>query len=565
MIEKLYELGIDLKGRTSGQVKVVCPKCSHTRKKKNDTCLSVNINTGSYNCHNSCGFSGSVGYTEKMEKKVYKVPVINNTQLSDKTLDWFVSNRKVSKSTVMRFGLTESMEWMPQVEKEMNCINFNYFRDEKLVNIKFRDGKKNFKMAKDAELVFYNLDSIKDSEEAIICEGEIDCMSFYESGLYNVVSVPNGASKGSQRLEYLDNCWKYFEGKKKIIIATDGDEPGIMLRDELARRLGKERCWIFQYPDECKDANEILVKAGPEVLKKCMDYIIEFPLEGITSISDIEDRINNIYKNGYPKGHRIGFNSLDEFITWRTGEFTAVTGIPGSGKSEFIDQVTLKLSVLHDWKWAVFSAENQPEELHFAKLSEKYIGKSFYSTNSEYKMDTEELYKSKVFVNDHFFFVNINEINVTLDGLLAKARELILRKGINGFLIDPWNYIEHKIPHGYTETQYISEALTKISRFCKVNNIHIIVVAHPTKIQKEDGKYRVATMYDIAGSAHWFNKIDNGMSVYRDFETGLVDVHIQKIRFKFIGQIGKASFTWDKYTGKYSEAGQKQIPEYFNS
>jgi twinkle protein len=558
------EQGIDIKGRTSGLFKTTCPKCSDSRKDKRGKCLSVNISEGLWNCHN-CGWKGTINKTEKMEKKVYQIPVLNNTGLSDKTLEWFVSNRKVSKSTVMRFGLTESMEWMPQVEKEMNCINFNYFRDEKLVNIKFRDGKKNFKMAKDAELVFYNLDSIKDSEEAIICEGEIDCMSFYESGLYNVVSVPNGASKGSQRLEYLDNCWKYFEGKKKIIIATDGDEPGIALRDELARRLGKERCWIFQYPEECKDANEILVKAGPEVLKKCMDYIIEFPLEGITSISDIEERINNIYKNGYPKGHRIGFNSLDEFITWRTGEFTAVTGIPGSGKSEFIDQVTLKLSVLHDWKWAVFSAENQPEELHFAKLSEKYIGKSFYSTNSEYKMDHEELHKSKVFVNDHFFFVNINEINVTLDGLLAKARELILRKGINGFLIDPWNYIEHKIPHGYTETQYISEALTKISRFCKVNNIHIIVVAHPTKIQKEDGKYRVATMYDIAGSAHWFNKIDNGMSVYRDFETGLVDVHVQKIRFKFIGQIGKASFTWDKYTGKYSEAGQKQIPEYFNS
>jgi twinkle protein len=559
------EFGIDIKGRTSGLFKATCPKCSDSRKNKRDKCLSVNISEGVWNCHN-CGFKGTINKAEKMDKKIYQVPVLNNTELSDKTLEWFVSNRKVSKSTVMRFGLTESIEWMPQVEKEMNCINFNYFRDEKLVNIKFRDGKKDFKMVKDAELIFYNLDSIKDCDEVIICEGEIDCMSFYEVGLYNVVSVPNGASKGNQKLDYLDNCSSYFEDKKKIILATDNDEAGIALRDELARRIGREKCWIFIYPEGCKDANEVLVKGSKEDLKNCMEYIREFPLEGITSVSDIDERINSIYLNGYPTGYKTGFGELDKLISWRKGEFTGVTGIPGSGKSEFIDQVMIKMSMIHDWKWAVFSAENQPEELHFAKLSEKYIGKSFYSSNQEYRMNTEELYKAKVFINDHFFFVNINELNVTLDGLLAKVRELVMRKGVNGFLLDPWNYIEHKIPHGYTETQYISEALTRISRFCKLNNIHIVVVAHPTKISKDDeGKYRVATMYDIAGSAHWFNKIDNGISVYRHFDTGAVDVYIQKIRFKFIGQIGKCSFTWDKFTGRYSEHSENKMPEFFNN
>jgi twinkle protein len=561
MTDKLQEQGIELKGRTSGSYKTTCPKCSETRRNKRDKCLSVDITEGVWNCHN-CGWKGTVNKMEKIEKK-YQVPVINNTQISDNALNWFVNERKISKATVMRFGITESSEWMPQVEKEMTCINFNYFRDEKLVNVKFWDGKKNFKMVKDAELIFYNLDSIKDTDEVIICEGEIDCLSFYEAGIYNVVSVPNGASKGNQRLDYLDNCWKHFEGKKKIIIATDSDEPGIALRDELARRLGKDRCWIFQYPEECKDANEILVKGSVEVLRKCMDYVIEFPLEGITSVTDLEEKINNIYLNGYPKGKAIGFDSFDKLISWRTGEFTAVTGIPGSGKSEFIDQAMVKLAQLHDWRWAVFSAENQPEELHFAKLAEKFIGKSFYSTNGEYKMNTDDLHRAKNFVNDHFYFVNIDEKNVTLEGLLSKGRELVVRKGINGFLIDPWNYIEHKIPFGYTETQYVSEALTKISRFSKLNNIHCIVVAHPTKIKKEDGKYMVATLYDIAGSAHWFNKIDNGLSVYRDFETGIVDVHVQKIRFKFIGQIGKCSFGWDRFTGRYSEVNENKVPEYF--
>lgn len=553
MTDKLQNLGINLKGRTSGSFKTQCPKCSDERRNKRDACLSVDITEGVYNCHH-CGWKGGVN-DSKFEKKTYVVPQFNNTQLSDKTLEWFLK-RGISKATVIRFGITESTEWMPQVEKEMTCINFNYLRDGQPVNIKFRDAKKNFKLAKGAELIFYNLDAIKEAQEAIICEGEIDCLSFHEAGLYHAVSVPNGASKGSQKLEYLDNCWKYFENIPKIILATDNDEPGIALREELARRLGKERCWIFHYPEECKDANDVIVKGGdPRILKRCMDFITEYPIEGITSVEDLNDRINLIYQNGPPKGQKIDYTNFDKLISWRGGEFTGITGIPGSGKSEFTDQIMVKLSKIHDWKWGVFSAENQPEELHFAKLSEKYIGRSFYSTNPDYKMSLEELDNAKGFINDRFFFVNIDEKNITLDGLLQKARELVLRKGINGFLIDPWNYVEHKIPFGYTETQYISEALTKVSRFAKLNNVHIIIIAHPTKISKDDeGKYRVATMYDIAGSAHWFNKIDNGISVYRHFDTGLVDVYIQKIRFKFIGEIGKASFEWDRFTGQYKEA-----------
>lgn len=542
---------IDLKGRKSGQIKTECPACSHTRTNKKDPCLSVNIDKQAYNCHH-CGISGG---NKTFEKKTYAIPVHNNSGLTERALEWFKS-RGISKSTIMRFGLTEGPVFMPQTGKEENCIQFNYFRDGELVNVKYRDGKKNFKMVKDAELIFYGLDLIEDVDTCVICEGEIDALSFYEAGVHAVVSVPNGASKGNQKLEYLDNCWQYFEKMKTIIIATDNDEPGIALREELARRLGKHRSKIFRYPEDCKDANEVLKSpdGGPEVLKKLIDYAIDYPIEGISEIRDVEAQIDNIYHNGFPKGQATGFENFDKLLTFRTGEVTAITGIPGSGKSEFTDQLLIKLAEC-GWKAGIFSAENQPIELHFAKLSEKYIGRSFYSTNLIYKMTADELEKAKYFINENFFFVKIEEQNICLDALLEKMMELVKRKGINAYLIDPWNYIEHKIPSGYTETQYISEALTKVCRAAKLHNVHIFVVAHPTKIRKNTGtgKYEVATMYDIAGSAHWFNKIDNGMSVYRDFETGIVDVHVQKVRFKFIGKIGMASFEWDKYTGRYSE------------
>lgn len=552
MYQELESLGIELKGRKAGQFKTVCPKCSEERKKKKDPCLSVNIDTGVFSCHN-CGWKGGVKI-EKVEKKSYTIPQVNNTQLSDKALAWFVENRGISKSTIIRFNVTEGKQFFPQTNSEQTCFCFNYHREGNLVNVKYRDAYKNFKLVSGAELIFYGLDFIKGSDTAVICEGEIDAMSFYESGVMNAVSVPNGASKGNQKLEYVNNCWKDFEDKKEIIIATDSDEPGQALRDELCVRFGKDRCKIVVYPDGCKDANEVLIKYGAKAVKQLIEEAIDIPLEGIKTIEDLQEKIDYVYLKGYPSGEKVGFDDFDKLITWRRGEFTAFTGIPGHGKSEFIDQVTMKLAMKADWAWGIFSAENQPEELHFAKLAEKFIGKEFYSQFNENRMTPEECLKAKEFINDHFYFININEANVTLDGLLAKARELVLRKGIKGLLIDPWNYIEHKIPNGYSETQYISEALTKISRFCKLNNVHTILVAHPTKIGKnEEGKYKVATMYDISGSAHWFNKIDNGISVYRDYETSETTVYVQKVRFKFIGKIGEVKFTWDRISGQYEE------------
>lgn len=542
------ELGIDLKGRTRGQFKTVCPQCSDTRRNRKDPCLSVDIDEGVFNCHN-CGWKGTA--KENIMKKDYTVPDFNNTTLSDKTLNYFTEVRKISKATVLRYKITENTD-----SSGKTWINFNYFRNEKLVNIKFRSAAKEFRMSSGAELIFYGLDLIEGFKECIICEGEFDALSFYEAGCFSVVSVPNGASKGSQKLEYLDNCWKYFEDKEKIILATDNDLPGLSLREELARRLGKEKCFILSYPEGCKDANDILIKLGKESLLEAVKDAFEYPLEGISQVQDFEDKVDDLYINGLKKGETAGFPDFDKLISFRPGELTVITGIPGSGKSEFTDQVIMKLA-FKGWKWGMFSAENQPAELHVAKLAEKYIGKSFYGSNEDYRMTPDELGKAKYFINEHFYFVNIEENNLTLDALLQKLKELVTRKGINGFLMDPWNYVEHKIPTGYTETQYISEALTKVCRAAKVLNVHIFLVAHPTKIKKDkEGNFEIPTLYDIAGSANWFNKADNGMCVYRDFQNNAVSVYIQKIRFKNVGKIGSARFEWDKFTGRYNELSE---------
>jgi twinkle protein len=463
-------------------------------------------------------------------------------------------NRGISNNTLLRFGITEAMEWMPKANKEVRVLCFNYFKAGELINIKFRGPNKDFKMSKDAELCFYNLDAIIDDKEVIIVEGEMDALSLHESGFYNVISVPNGASvNGQLKLDYLDNSIDYFTNKAKITICTDNDRAGNILKEELIRRLGKERCFTVSYPDNLKDANEVLLKYGKEGIKTLINEAKEYPIEGILTMDEIYNDVANFYENGYPMGIKAGIKNFDEHLQLMPGQFTTVTGIPGSGKSEFIDNIMVKTAINHSWNWAVLSFENQPTSIHATKLMEKVVNKSFSFRKNPYdRMNTEEFKQAVYTIDKYFTFINVNTATLTLDGILAKCKELVLRKGVNGILIDPYNYIEHQMPKGQSETQYISECLSKIKAFCLSSGVHLILIAHPKKMNKDEkGNYNIPTLYDIAGSAHFFNKTDNGITVYRNYENGQVDVYIQKVRYGWLGKLGFVSFKFNIETREY--------------
>lgn len=568
-IISLIEQYVKLK-RTGSSAKGSCP--FHTEKTPS---FNVSTEKGIYKCF-GCGRSGDViqfimehlnkNYYESIKflaakynieletnTKKYERPVTRLTKLSESTINYF-EKRGISNNTLLVFNVTESVEWMPKAQKEVQAINFNYYRDEELINIKYRAKDKDFKLAKNAELIFYNIDSIKDKSTAIIVEGEIDALTLYECGFYNVVSVPNGAGNN---LQYLDNCYQYFEHKTKIIIATDNDEPGNNLREELARRLGKEKCYTVNYTDGCKDINDVLVKHNKDIVANVINLAVCFPIEGIHTMDDMYEDVCNYYLNGYPKGSETHITGLDELITFSGGQITMITGVPGSGKSEFLDYIMTKLSMNYQWNWGVCSFENQPSAFHVTKLQEKVTGKAFqFRADPAHRMDKYEFEHSIGIIDQHFSFININKVDVTVDGIIDKARELVLRKGIKGLIIDPWNYIEHKVPPNRTETQYISESLTKFKAFALLSNIHIFIVAHPTKIakNKDTGEYEIPTLYNISGSAHFFNKTDNGICMYRSFKTNQVTCYVQKIRYSWLGKIGFTSFNYNTFTRQYTTA-----------
>ena len=560
--------------KQGGKIKTFCPECHEMRHDKRDKSLSVDIDKGIWKCH-YCGFSGHLEYDESEKRKwmekqtwyqhtkirqkpVYKKPTPKPIlPISQKAKAWF-AGRGISEKTLQELKVTEGLEWMPQKNGNANTVQFNYFLNGELVNTKFRTGDKCFKLVSGAELIPYNIDAIKGQKECIICEGEIDCLSFHECGIPYVVSVPNGANAN---LDYLDNFIEdYFDDKETIYIASDTDTKGVVLKEELIRRFGAERCKVLSYGEGCKDANEHLVKFGKVSLVTCLNQAAEIKVEGVFTISDFEQPLDALFENGWQKGVTIGHENFDRLCSFETKRLCIVTGIPGSGKSEFIDEIAERLNIRYGWRFAYFSPENAPLAYHASKLIEKFTGKRFNRqslTDSEYKQVKERL-------EQDFFFISPTD-DFRLDNILEKANFLVRRKGIKALVIDPFNRLESE-QGTRNETQYISELLDRLTNFAQRNDILIILMAHPTKQPKnKDGVIEAPTLYDISGSANFFNKADFGIVVHRNRIENNVEVHIQKVKFRHLGECGTALFKYNLNNGRYTPFTNGLEPQWDNN
>lgn len=547
--------------KNSGEEELLCPRCSHARKIENQKlkCFRWNHDKEAGFCHN-CQTSFVIP-KDYRKRKDYAVPEWkNNTELSDRLVKWF-EGRGISQFTLRQMKVTEGPEWMPQAGRKVNTVQFNYFRDGALVNVKYRTGNKHFKLYKDAELVFYNLDAIADTPGVVIVEGEIDALSFYEAGIHNVVSVPNGASTVKNKLEYLDNCIDYFDNKAEIILAGDNDLPGVALRNELAARLGVEKCYKVNFR-ECKDANEYLQKYGKEGLARVIAEKHPFPVTGIFTTTDLIDDLRLLYRQGLNKGLTVG-EPIDEFLSFERGRLYTITGAPGHGKSEWVDHWLVKLNIMHGVKVGYFSPENFPIQLHQSKIVSKITGSEF----SQSRLPQSEFDEAVDYMAGNFYWV-MPEEDFTVERILEKARYLVFKKGISVFVIDPYNKLEHTFSRGESETIYISRFLDQLVNFCHKNNVSMFLIAHPRKMAKDKttGMMDVPNMYDINGSANFYNKTDFGISIYRNFvariendrefiDSSCTTVHIQKTKFKHLGGVGSVDFTYNWRNGRYEQNG----------
>ena len=559
---KLEKFGI----ANDGKKKQFCPKCHENRNDKRDKSLSVDWGRCIAHCH-YCGENFFFGKTEKiapvsqippkqLPKEHKKPPLLSNTEPLDENMrQWFVG-RGIPVEVAEAEGIVKVCRRMPQTGKVEKCIVFPYTLNGQLINRKYRDGAKHFMLEANAQLLPYQLDHIRDTLECIITEGEMDALSFIVAGYDNVVSVPNGAQKN---LTYLDDFIEsHFENKGRIYIAADADAKGLELRNELVRRFGEEKCRIVTYGEGCKDANELLLQQGAEALRRAIAEAQEVPLEGVFTADDVKEELLGLFEKGLQKGATLDMGDLDDLLSLEVGRLMIVTGIPGDGKSEFLDEMAVRFSLKYDWRCAWFSPENFPVTLHHPKLIEKLIGKRF----KKGLMNSLELDAAIGYLSQNFFDI-LPEEGYRVDTILERAETLVRRKGIRVFILDPYNCLEHQIPSGQSETQYISEFLEKLRSFARRRQALVILAAHPTKMKKDpmSGKFPVPTMYDISGSAAFFNKADFGIAIERDRARGVTRVHVQKVKFRHLGQPGVASFQYNTCCGRFVPMQESKSPD----
>ena len=576
------DLGVQFEELERGDNYRTCPRCSPGREKSWVTCLSINREKGVFNCHH-CGWSGRVdGFealhtdtTDWSQHHYNEAPPRDLRDLPQEAVEWF-AGRGITLEVLALNKIQWGQAFRKKSGEHVDGIFFPYLRDGVVVNRKRRPlTEKLFLMEKGCELIPYGLDDLsKLDETVIVVEGEIDKLSWNVADVWNVISVPNGAPKPDAK--NLETHLRWFDSPQmeklhgrvtRWIIDVDNDGPGRNLENLLARRWGYDKVFVTRKPAGCKDANDVLVEYGVEGLKKMLAEARPCPVQGIWEANDpaIAEALELDYLDENPTpGFSLGFASLDPLIRVMPGNFVVLTGIPGMGKGEFLDQACVNLANEYGWKTAFFSPENSPIHKHIRKLVEKKVGLSTRNTyGPHYRMSLEQLREARDWVDEHFTFILPAEGDWRLESLLKLFENVVRRKGVRNIVLDPWNEISHvRAANGDgSETDAINAELSRIKRFGQSQDVVTWVVAHPTKMRSftaNDGseQFPVPKLYDISGSAHFANRADFGLAVHRDISKSdkqgyqnFLEVYVHKARWKEQGQPGSTRLQWDRISG----------------
>jgi len=558
--------------RGDGQYRETCPACSHDRQKahQSERVLSVRVEWPDlkWMCHH-CGTKGGISLEEKPTNVVKFVPPAKK-ELAPAALTYLVEERGLSADTLASGGVLSAQKFIRSAGKEVLCAGFPYVEPatDKTYAVKWRGVDEKGFTQEGSAVTFFGIEKVRVGETIVIAEGEIDALSLREAGIrsangYSAISVPNGApvkvSDGlvdpieDNKFAYVWAANEVLQATDKIIIAVDKDGPGKALAEELARRIGKPKCWSVEWPEDCKDANDTLLKHGKAKVSNVVEEAEPWPIAGLYDADHYAEQVRTLYKNGAGSGLSTGYANVDALMTIKPGMVHVVTGVPSMGKSEFVDQLLFNLSRQYDWRHAVCSFENPPH-MHIGKLLEKTLGKPFHEGLTP-RMSEEEMERGLAWVNDHFIFMEQSDgTSASIDAILERGSAAVSRMGVRSLVIDPYNYLDMNIG-SKSETNLISEMLSKVRNWAAAHDCAVFFVAHPAKLYRQtDGNYPVPKGYDISSSASWFSKTDLGITVHRNNETDLVEIHVWKVRFKHLGKQGMTELSYDIRTGTYAEA-----------
>jgi len=559
-IERNFSSGL------SKTVRSTCPSCGPDRKKSGERTLSITVSDDHalYRCWH-CDEQGRVNLNGRnkldldYEYKPTNVvsissnasaqPEQNYEELSEEYIDWFRESRSISEETLRSSNVVCGSVWIRSKGRDEHCVGFRYIHKDGSTAIKWRDTDKNFTQTGAAKEM-WGIEKF-DGGDLVICEGEIDALSYREAGVY-AVSVPSGApsapSSGisSRKYDYLLSSRDKIASADRVVIACDGDGPSVILAEEIVRRVGRGKCWVVNYEDGCKDANDVLVTLGKEALLNTLVRATPWPVTGIRDAKEFRETAISLYEDGMDRGISMGIPALDKVYRVNPQTLTILTGIPGSGKSSFLTWMSVNLASRTGWGSVVMSAET-PTEVHVLQMASVYLGKPF---QGDYKMSKTELEIALDWVQNNFTFLDTSDTSI--DSVLDRAAVSIMRTGARIVQIDPYNFLTTSSTDGIDSVMQINKLLVGLKKFAEDHDCAVILCAHPTKMYRSpDGSVPSPSGYDVAGSSAFFNIADAGLTVDR-IDDGSSRLRCWKARFPWIGSVGECDMHFNHLNGNFS-------------
>jgi twinkle protein len=440
--------------------------------------------------------------------------------------------------------------WTTEQTKDFGervCIPF--VRMGQIVGKKFRrfdGGEPKWSAKWDATPIAYNEDCVRDPAlfgKPLICaEGEIDSETALLCGFPKTISVPNGAGGASEGRSDadLDQSSAYtwlrqlreegllsFERCPEIILATDGDDAGAKLMHELSVQFGRARCKYLIYPktrrtdlgrERTKDLNEVLCEYGRKGVTQTIERAQWVQVKGVSLMSALPPVVES-------KIYDIGFDLLGANWKVRMGDLTVISGIPGFGKTSFVNDVCCRLASNYGIRIAMASFEQEPQRDHKRNL------RGWFTQKLPRNQTSSDRAAADKWIDDNFVFIVPDEdADSDLEWMLDQMEIAVVRYNAKIIVIDPFNELDHSRRSQENETDYVGRFLRTMIRFAKRFQVNVFIVAHPAKMQKLNGKYQIPSLYDISGSAHFYNKCTIGIIVHREDEDSST-IKVQKSKY----------------------------------
>lgn len=468
-------------------------------------------------------------------------------------LEAFIDHYRFTPELIQKYRIIGQKEEFPQSAEPLRAVGFAYGDFSEPDAVKWRSLQGGYEKVEGWPLTLFGVAQLpEDLDTLVITQSELDALSCAAAGIpavalpLKITRIEQGRLHTSEdvKLSALGNSREVFDRAQKVVLATHASAAGEALADEIARRIGRAKCWRAELPEDTPTPSRLYRKHGAEALKSAVDGAKPLPLEGVYTANDYASDVLSLYEEGMPEGLFCGIPDTEELYRVCPGQLSIVTGIPSAGKSSGIDQIMMHLAKENGWKFAVCSMENPPK-LHIAKLAAIHAGRPFFKGPTP-RMSEIERQRALGFINEHFCFLESMGANgATPESILDRTKQAILRMGIRGLVIDPFNYVDIE-----GDPDSIRKMLRSITAFAKSHQVHVWFVAHPVKLYAdEQGNRRVPTGYDIHGGAQWFNAADAGLTFHRTKEGS--EFHVWKARFMWTGKLGSVELGFDPPTGTF--------------